>query len=221
MSNFVEKMSYETGKIEKYEIIEVMETVKVKNDEFEVLHEYYKRLSDEELFEPFDNPDKNLNRDYDLYRKKYSLLSATEVKNIRKKYKLSIREFSEILGISYSNLSSIENGSLQANYIDVLLRLVNDPYAFSKLINDKKEVISASIVSKLKPVLDELILTSYKEHKKVADVVKDYHLDLRNNIVRINNTLQFEARNTQRGEQKWLKSPSNKLITDLKTFFFN
>jgi hypothetical protein len=34
------------------------------------------------------------------------------------------------LGISYTNLSSIENGSLQPKYIDNLMRLAKDPYAF-------------------------------------------------------------------------------------------
>ncbi|HAP9801805.1 helix-turn-helix domain-containing protein [Enterococcus faecium] len=217
----IEEISYETGKIEKYEIIELMETVKVKNDEFEVLHEYYKRLSDGELFEPFDNPDKNLNKDYDLYRKKYSLLSAVEVKNIRRKYKLSIREFSEILGISYSNLSSIENGSLQANYIDTLLRLASDPYAFSKLINDKKDILSVNILEKLKPTLNELVLMSYEEHKELAEEVRKYHLDIRNNIISISNIIKFESKSTKKGDQEWLTLPSNKPKTVLKSFNLN
>ena len=133
MTKFIERYSNETEKIERYEYMEVLEIVKVKNQSFEVLHEYYKRLSDGELFEPFDNPDKNLEKDYEIYRKKNNLLNPNQIRAIREKYKLSVRDFSNILGISYGNLSSIENGSIQPKYIDSLIRLASDPQALEKL----------------------------------------------------------------------------------------
>lgn len=58
------------------------------------------------------------------------MLYSEDIKEIRNMYKLNIRDFSSILGISYTNLSSIENGSLQPKYIDNLMRLAKDPYAF-------------------------------------------------------------------------------------------
>lgn len=195
MSKIIKRLSNETGKEEEYKLISTKETVKVKNDIFTVLHEYYERLSDGEWFEPFDDPDKNLNKDYDLYRKKYALLSPTEVKRIRSKYDLNVRDFSEILGISYSNLSSIENGSLQANYIDNLLRLADDPYAFLKVINEKKRILPTRIVDKLIPILNNLVVNSYEEHKKIALDIKEYHLDVRNNIVRLSNIIEFDLKN--------------------------
>lgn len=130
MKNFIEKLSRETGKLEKYELIELTEEVKIKKEIFEITHKYYKRLSDDELFEPFEDPDYNLNIDYNTYRNKHNLLYSEDIKEIRNMYKLNIRDFSSILGISYTNLSSIENGSLQPKYIDNLMRLAKDPYAF-------------------------------------------------------------------------------------------
>ena len=67
MKNFIEKLSRETGKLEKYELIELTEEVKIKKEIFEITHKYYKRLSDDELFEPFEDPDYNLNIDYNLH----------------------------------------------------------------------------------------------------------------------------------------------------------
>lgn len=202
MSKMIKRQSNETGKVEQYELIKIKEHVKVKNDYFDVLHEYYKRLSDGELFEPFDDPDKNLNKDYDLYRKKYSLLTAEEVKGIRKKYELNIRDFSEILGISYSNLSSIENGSLQAGYIDNLLRLADDPYALLQLINGKKNVLSTKIVDRIVPILNKLIIHSYEEHQAIAIEIKKYNLDIRNNIVRLTNTIELDLKSQINTEEE-------------------
>lgn len=218
MCKIIEKFSYETGKMEKYEIIDVMVDVKVKQDEFRSSHQYYKRLSDGELFEPFDNPDKNLEADYDTYRKKHNLLSPKQIKNIRKKYGLSIREFATLLNISYSNLSSIENGSIQAGYIDSLIRLSEDPYALRKLFLERKPNFSEKTMNNLADTLEELILTSYEEHKDIAKEVREHHLDIRNNLVRVVNVICYESRKEE-GEYNWIKnSNSNKKKQALKIF---
>ena len=210
MSKIIEKFSYETGKMEKYELVEVMVDVKVKQDEFQSSHQYHKRLSDGEFFEPFDNPDKNLEADYDIYRKKHNLLTSEQVKNIRAKYGLTIREFSSLLNISYSNLSSIENGSIQAGYIDNLIRLSDDPYALRKLFLEKKPNFSEKTMSTFTKRLEELVLVSYEEHKDIANEVKKYHLDIRNNFVRIVNVIDYESRK-EKGDYDWIKnSNSNK-----------
>lgn len=215
MSKIIKRLSNETGKDEEYRFISIKETVKIKGDTFKVLHEYYERLSDGELFEPFDDPDKNLNKDYDLYRKKYTLLSPKEVKRIRLKYGLNIRDFSEILGISYSNLSSIENGSIQATYIDNLLRLVDDPYAFLKVVNEKKNAIPTRITDKLIPTLNGLVVFSYDEHEKIARELKRINLDIRNNLIRLTNSIEFEL---EKGDQEWKQSSSTKSKTVSKKF---
>jgi DNA-binding transcriptional regulator YiaG len=215
MSKIIKRLSNETGKVEEYRFISIKETVKIKGDTFKVLHEYYERLSDGELFEPFDDPDKNLNKDYDFYRKKYTLLSPKEVKRIRLKYGLNIRDFSEILGISYSNLSSIENGSLQTTYIDNLLRLVDDPYAFLKLVNEKKNAIPTRITDKLIPTLNELVVFSYDKHEKIARELKKINLDIRNNLIRLTNSIEFEL---EKGDQEWKQSSSTKSKTVSKKF---
>ena len=166
--NIIERYSNETQKNEQYQLIEILEEVEIKNESFEVVHEYYQRLSDQELFEPFDNPDKNLNKDYALYRKKHALLTSMEIKEIRQKYGLSVRDFARVLGISYTNLSSIENGSIQAGYIDSLLRLVNDPYAFLEMVEGKESSYLAKLMRELIPRLREQVVATYPQYKKIA-----------------------------------------------------
>lgn len=93
MKNFIEKLSRETGKLEKYELIELTEEVKIKKEIFEITHKYYKRLSDDELFEPFEDPDYNLNIDYNTYRNKHNLLYSEDIKEIRNMYKLFMARY--------------------------------------------------------------------------------------------------------------------------------
>lgn len=220
MSKIIEKFSYETNQNERYEVIFLEEDVTIKNDTFKVKHEYYKRISDDELFEPFSNPDQNLEKDYNIYRERHNLLSAKKVKEIREKYELTIRDFSVLLGISYSNLSSIENGSIQANYIDSLIRLADDPYAFYKCIVEikGKKVLKEKVYNRLEKLLENLILNSYSEHQQIAQKVYGCQLDLRNNIIRIANVMEFETENRIKGELKWGKSNSNESIVESNLF---
>lgn len=44
--NIIERYSNETQKNEQYQLIEILEEVEIKNESFEVVHEYYQRLSD-------------------------------------------------------------------------------------------------------------------------------------------------------------------------------
>ena len=109
-----------------------------------------------------------MNKDYALYRKKHALLTSMEIKEIRQKYGLSVRDFARVLGISYTNLSSIENGSIQAGYIDSLLRLVNDPYAFLEMVEGKESSYLAKLMRELIPRLREQVVATYPQYKKIA-----------------------------------------------------
>ncbi|MBO1308074.1 hypothetical protein JZO70_18000 [Enterococcus sp. 669A] len=162
MEEIIERYSSETGVKEQYKKLRMKEIVEVKQEQFEVEHEYYQRLSDGELFEPFENPDKNLEKDYALYRQKHSLLSPEEVKQIRMNYQLSVRDFSKLLGISYSNLSTVENGSIQANYIDSLLRLAEEPLAFLHLVQQRSDLLSEKAYQDLSARLEQLVADSKK-----------------------------------------------------------
>lgn len=221
MSKIIEKFSYETNRNERYEVIFLEEDVTIKNDTFKVKHEYYKRISDDELFEPFSNPDQNLEKDYNIYRERHNLLSAKDVKEIREKYELTIRDFSLLLGISYSNLSSIENGSIQASYIDSLLRMASDPYSFYSLVKCKgSNVLKKEVYNTLMQKLENLVLISYENHKEIANKVQGYYLDIRNNIVRFNNMYEFENNQDKKGEEKWEKSNLNESVVELNLLHF-
>ncbi|MGX7196897.1 hypothetical protein [Enterococcus olivae] len=213
MEKIIKRYSNDTGKMEQYKWVEVEKKACVKGENFTMLHEYYQRISDGELFELFEDPDRNIDKAYTFYRRKHHLLSSDEIKKIRNTYRLSIRDFSSMLGISYANLSSIENGSIQSKYIDSLLRLAQDPYAFRELVFARSEDIASDVYARLMKELEELILYSYIEHKKVAEEVRGYHLDIRNNMIRMTNKIVLNYKGIEGNPERKTSWKESNIVT--------
>ena len=84
MTKYVKSFLLDLGRVEKFEIVSVNETVTVKDLTFENMHTYWKSVTTGELYLPFDNPDINLNSDYAIYKKEKNLLLTEDIVNIRK-----------------------------------------------------------------------------------------------------------------------------------------
>ena len=220
MTKFIERYSNETEKIERYEYMEVLEIVKVKNQSFEVLHEYYKRLSDGELFEPFDNPDKNLEIDYEIYRKKNNLLNPNQIRAIREKYKLSVRDFSNILGISYGNLSSIENGSIQPKYIDSLIRLASDPQALEKLLIARKNDVTEGTYETLIARINDAFITTFQEYSDFTKKTKSVNLASMQELIKMTKRINYNL-DRNKGGRPWENFTMNSSTVSSRKLTYN
>ena len=75
MTKYVKSFLLDLGRVEKFEIVSVNETVTVKDLTFENMHTYWKSVTTGELYLPFDNPDINLNSDYAIYKKRKKFTS--------------------------------------------------------------------------------------------------------------------------------------------------
>lgn len=64
---------------------------------------------------------------YDIYKKKMGLLTSKEIKNIRKKFDMNQREYSLSIGVGEITVHRFENGSIQTEAIDIIMRLSSDP----------------------------------------------------------------------------------------------
>ena len=60
---------------------------------------------------------------YDIYKKQMNLLTSLEIKNIRKKYGMNQKEFALSIGVDETTLQRIENGSIQSESVDSIIRL--------------------------------------------------------------------------------------------------
>ena len=64
---------------------------------------------------------------FDIYRKKYALLSADEIRTIREHHGLTQAELAQLLRLGGNTLSRWEAGrNVQSAAMDVLLRLIRD-----------------------------------------------------------------------------------------------
>lgn len=95
-------------------------TVRGINIEFE---EYYKidYKTGKEIFDR-EIEIKNDLRLYDIYKKKKGLLTSQEIKDIRKKHKMSQEEFAMFIGLNNDEIYKFENGCIQTDKIDNIIR---------------------------------------------------------------------------------------------------
>lgn len=130
----------ECGNEHKYEIVYIKESVTVKDLTFTNEHEYCKCSVCGELYESVDDIDRNINSDYTIYRKKKNFLSPNEIIQIREKYGFNQKQFADLLGISHSFLSRIENGALQTDYQNEMFVLAKEASGFYELQTQKEKM---------------------------------------------------------------------------------
>jgi len=85
-------------------------------------------FSTKELGDPFKNA-------YDLFREKNGMVQPQQIIEFRKKYDLTQKELSDLLGFGGVTLSRYENGSLQDQAHDNVLKLSMEPHNFLLLLN--------------------------------------------------------------------------------------
>jgi putative zinc finger/helix-turn-helix YgiT family protein len=79
--------------------------------------------------------ERNLQKAYASYRCKHDLLSSQQIKEIRRKYGLSQRSLSRLLGWGDITINRYENGAIQDKAHDNLLRLIADSHNMLDLLH--------------------------------------------------------------------------------------
>ncbi len=98
----------------------------VKNEPVSYEQIYYFCPIENEDFVPSKIADENLLKARDEYRKKKGLLSSNEIKEIRKEYNLTQKEFSKLLGWGDVTIQRYETKLIQDETYDNLMRIVID-----------------------------------------------------------------------------------------------
>jgi len=85
----------------------------------------------------------------DAYRKAVGLLTSVEIKNIREKYSISQKEFSEILDWGKATITRYENHQIQDRaHDDILRRIESDPKWFLEMLERAKGKLSRKLYIK-------------------------------------------------------------------------
>ena len=83
-----------------------------------------------------------LDQAFRKYRSMHGLLQPEEIKEFRKRYRLSQRELAKLLGLGGATISRYENGKLQDETHDTLLRLAMNCENLRKLLIDSESVFT-------------------------------------------------------------------------------
>lgn len=97
----------------------------------------------------------------DAYRKLKGLLTSEEIKQIRSKYNVSQKEFSEILGWGSSTIIRYENHQVQDRaHDDILRKIEKDPSWYLEMLERAKENINPKFYMQYLIAAKELLMLS-------------------------------------------------------------
>ena len=144
----------------KGEPIEILETVRIDLKDNE-------EIFDEEL------ENKNLENIYNQYRKKHFLLTPNRIKKTRKKYGVSQRAFSRILGWGEVTIHRYETGALQDRSHNDALVLLENPDNMKILLENNKNKINSKDYIKIKSNLKKIKKDDIDE-KLEENITKKY-----------------------------------------------
>lgn len=123
------------------ELIKEHEVLDVRGEPIDVEAEYFKCKECGEEFENTRSHDA-LELAYREYRRRHEMLQPEAIRDWRKSYGLTQRELSELLGWGGATLSRYENGALQVDAHEKVLRLAMEPHNLLRLIKESPRALS-------------------------------------------------------------------------------
>jgi len=134
------------------------ETYNIRGEEIIVLEDFF---ICSECGEEFDDPKSNNNpieTAYQEYRNRKSMTQPEDIKAFRKKFNLTQKELNSLLGWGGATLSRYENGALQDDSHERMMKLIiRDPSNLTTLITQSPDVIA--------PVKKEKLLSQIASYK--------------------------------------------------------
>lgn len=199
-------------------LIRGKETVRVRGEPVEVDAEFSKCSECGEEFENTRGYD-SLEAAYREYRRQHNLLQPEDIQGWRKRYGITQKELSQILGWGDATLSRYENGALQSEAHEKMLRLVMEPHNLLKLIEESPGALP---VDKHNRLVKELIAAEAEAcsfERVMEERLAKYEVDefsgyRQFDLQRLFNAILFFCRGGQ------LKTKLNKLLfyADFKHF---
>ncbi len=123
---------------------------------------------------------RNLEKAYSHYRKVHNLLSADRIRTIREKYGLSQRALSRLLGWGEITIHRYENGAVQDNVHNSLLRFIEDPENMQKLFEANRNKLPSYTSAKLEKGIASFLQEDKEQTFQVCfeRLVSHQHVDL-------------------------------------------
>lgn len=141
------------------EVVKKTEKMDVRGELIEVSASHYRCKTCEGEFEDPKEGFDFVKKAYEEYRRRHGMMQPYEMKGFRKKYGLTQAELSKLLGWGPVTLSRYENGALQDDVHDKMLRLAMNSENLLQLIEGSPEALPDE---KRKNLISELLME--REH---------------------------------------------------------
>ena len=109
----------------------------------------------EEIFD-FELDEDNLQRAFSVYKRKHALMTAMEIMALRRKYNISQRTLATLIGCSQATVVRYENGNIQNNTHNNIMRMLQRPENMAEILEVKEEELSSREVGNIKGALAKL-----------------------------------------------------------------
>lgn len=187
------------------EIIERLEEFEIKGEKITIQARLYhckecdRSFSNKELGDPFKTA-------YDEYRRLKGMVQPEQIVQFRKKYDLSQKELSDLLGFGAVTISRYENGSLQDQVHDNILKLAMEPQNLLRLVNQNRSSFADQKYELLvQQIRNELSLIEQIESVITQNQSDEYSGGVELNLTKLAEVIEFLCQNRDVYKTKLLK----------------
>ena len=164
------------------DIVEMMDTEIFKDEEVTFKGTYQYCPIEDELVETEDMIRANSLAMKDAYREKMHLLTSKEIIEIREKYNVSQKDFSEILNWGRATITRYENHQVQDRGNDNVLRKIDsDPKWFLEMLKESKGRIPEKAYDKYHHKANEQFRK--KRNQYLIDSIKSLYADYEDEVL--------------------------------------
>lgn len=176
------------------EIVRGTETIKVRGDVIPVELEYFRcQECNTEFRDPKASEDP-LEKAYEAYRRIHGMVSPETLKGFRSQYSLTQQELSDLLGWGGATLSRYENGALQDEAHDTVLKMIMDPKHLLDVVTARPGALGETKRQQLTKLLQTLVREAEQSiPRMLEDVLGVYEPDEYSGYVRLNVTKLLNA----------------------------
>jgi putative zinc finger/helix-turn-helix YgiT family protein len=119
----------------------------------------------------------------DAYRKKLGLLTSSEIRNIREKYGISQKDFSEILDWGKATITRYENHQVQDRaHDDILRKIDNDPKWLLDMLKRAKDRLSPKSFNKYYHLANEQYCKKKNQYR--IDTIHAIYANFEDDIIK-------------------------------------
>ena len=181
------------GKETDLEYIEKYENILVRGEEMRVLAKYYKC---HECGGEYEDPKSNydpLAIAYKLYREHHQMMQPEEIRRLRQRYGLTQKDLCKLLGWGEVTISRYENGALQDESHDRMLKMIKEPHNLLNIIIQNGDFLPTKKRERLTTLLENEIEEAHSFPVILEDLFGKYAPDILSGFRKLNIDKVFQA----------------------------